>query len=222
MNLIKTLFPKHIRILILGIFILISTIIFIKIVDDVFSGKSGNQESLVNDQLILKKIFELKQNSLTQIMTDITALGSVSVIMLIICVIVILLITHKDWSGLTYILIVASGSLIIPVLLKNYFNRERPDVLQHLAIVNNSSFPSGHSFGATVAYLSFAFLLSREIKQIKLEVLYYFLAAVIILFVGVSRMYLGVHFPTDVVGGICAGMIWFSIVSITFLNLTKK
>ena len=55
MNLIKTLFPKHIRILILGIFILISTIIFIKIVDDVFSGKSGNQESLVNDQLILKK-----------------------------------------------------------------------------------------------------------------------------------------------------------------------
>ena len=173
--------------------------------------------ALVYDQLILKRFYEIRGDSLTQSMIDITALGSVSVIALLICVIVIFLIVHRDWRGLLYILITASGSATIPVFLKTYFNRERPDVLEQLVAVKNTSFPSGHSFGATVAYLSFAFLLSREIKEIKLEILYYMLAAIVIVFVGTSRMYLGAHYPTDIVGGICVGMIWFSIVTIPFI-----
>ncbi len=222
MKFTKNLTPKHVRMVFLGIIILISAIIFQKIVQDVFwESKSGNDESLTKDNAILKRIYEIRENSLTQSMIDITSLGSVSVISLLISIIVIFLISHKDWNGVFYLLVVALGSLVIPVFLKNYFSRVRPDILERLVIVKNSSFPSGHSFGATVTYLSFVFLLSRELKDIKLEVLYYSLAAFIIALVGASRMYLGVHYPTDIFGGVVVGIIWFSMVSISFLYFSK-
>ena len=218
MEFIKKLSQKQIRMIIMGIIIIISSILFKEVVDDVFSNpKEREHEAQVYDQLILKKLYEIRQDSLTQSMIDITALGSVSVITLLISVVVVFFIGHKDWRGLFYILITASGSATIPVFLKTYFNRERPDVLEQLVAVKNTSFPSGHSFGATVAYLSFAFLLSREVKEIKFENLYYILAAIVITFVGTSRMYLGAHYPTDIVGGICVGMIWFSFVTIPFI-----
>lgn len=203
--------------IIMGGILIISAILFGDIVEDVFS----NPETLAFDQVVLKKFQGIRASELTQSMTDLTALGSVSVITLLTCVIVIFLVVHRDWNGLLYILIVISGSATIPVFLKNYFNRVRPDVLEHLAVVKSPSFPSGHSFGATVAYFSLAFLLSREIKEIKLEILYYALATMVVALVGTSRMYLGVHYPTDIAGGICVGMMWFSIVSIPFVYFTK-
>lgn len=206
----------------MGLIIIIAAVLFAEVVDDVFSDpQRGDPETLIFDQVVLKKFQEIRGSELTQSMTDLTALGSVSVITLLTCVIVIFLVVHRDWKGLLYILIIVSGSATIPVFLKNYFNRDRPDVLEHLAIVKSTSFPSGHSFGATVAYFSLAFLLSREIKEIKLEILYYTLAAIVVALVGTSRMYLGVHYPTDIAGGICVGMMWFSIVSIPFLYFTK-
>lgn len=222
MSFIKKLSQKQIRMIIMGLIIIISALIFKEVVDDVFSDtKGGDPEALVFDRMALKKFRDIRGSELTQSMIDLTALGSVSVITLLMSVIIIFLIVHRHWRGLLYILIIISGPATIPVFLKNYFNRERPDVLDHLAAVKNSSFPSGHSFGATVAYFSLAFLLSREIKEIKLEVLYYALAAIVVALVGTSRMYLGVHYPTDIVGGICIGMMWFSIVSIPFIYFTK-
>lgn len=222
MTFIKTLSQKHIRMILMGLIIVVSAIFFVKIVDDVFSDpEHGDPEALIFDQMILKKFYAVRDQELTQSMTDLTALGSVSVIALLTCVIVIFLMAHRDWRGLGYILIVASGSATIPVFLKNYFDRERPDILERLAIVKSTSFPSGHSFGATVAYFSLVFLLSREIKETKLEILYYTIAATVVALVGTSRMYLGVHYPTDIAGGICLGIMWFSIVSISFLYFTK-
>lgn len=206
----------------MGFLILISAILFVEIVDLVFWDTKVEDTTTINyDQIILKKIRDIREKELTQTMIDLTALGSVSVITLMTFLIMIFFICHKDWRGLLYILIVMSGSATIPVLLKNYFNRERPDVLEQLSVVKNTSFPSGHSFGATVAYFSLAFLLSREIKEIKLEVLYYFLATIVVALVATSRMYLGVHYPTDVVGGICVGLIWFCVVTIPFVYFKK-
>lgn len=206
----------------MGIVILLTALIFAEVVDDVFSDpKAGDPETLIFDKAILHKLQQIRGPELNQSMTDITALGSFSVITLFACVIAIFLIAHKDWNGLTYIFIMALGTLVIPGGLKEIFNRERPDVLNQIAYVKSSSFPSGHSFGATVAYFSLAFLLAREIKEIKVEVLYYILASIVVALVGTSRMYLGVHYPTDIVGGICVGLMWFSLVSIPFIYATK-
>lgn len=222
MNLIKNLSQKQIRIIIMAILIVVSAIIFEEVVDDIFSDpKGGDPEALIFDKAVLKKFQEIRGPELNQSMIDITALGSFSVIALFSCVIVIFLLVHKDWKGLQYIVLITFGSTLLPGILKGFFLRERPDALARLTDVKSTSFPSGHSFGATVAYFSLAFLLSREIKEIKLEILYYSLAVIVVALVGTSRMYLGVHYPTDIVGGICAGLIWFSIVSIPFVYFSK-
>lgn len=218
MNFISKLSQKQIRIILLGIIIIISAVIFAEVVEDVFSDPAhGDPETLIFDKAVLKSFRGWRSENLNQSMIDITALGSFSVIALLTCVIVIFLIVHKDWKGLGYIFLMALGSLTIPSFLKDYYMRARPDALGQLTTVTSASFPSGHSFGATVAYLSLAFLLSRELKEIKLEILYYILAFFVIAIVGTSRMYLGVHYPTDIVGGVCVGLIWFGLVSIPFI-----
>lgn len=222
MNFIKKLSQKQIRMIIMALVIVISAFIFEEVVDDIFSDpKGGDPEALIFDKAVLKKFQEFRGSELNQSMIDITALGSMSVIALFTCVIVTFLVVHKDWKGLQYIFFIILGSTTIPGFLKSYFVRERPDALARLADVKSTSFPSGHSFGATVAYFSLAFLLSRELKEIKLEILYYSLAILVVALVGISRMYLGVHYPTDIVGGICSGLIWFSLVSIPFVYFSK-
>lgn len=214
--------PRIIRILIMSIVIIIGLFVFEEVVDDIFSDpKIGDPETLVFDNGILQKFREIRTVSLNQAMSDITALGSFSVISLMTLVLVIFLFIEKDWRGLGYIICMSAGSAIIPESLKSLFMRERPDISGHLTYVKSTSFPSGHSFGATVAYFSLAFLLSRELKNTKIEVLYYIVASIVVLLVGTSRMYLGVHYPTDVVGGISAGLMWFSIVSIPFVYFSR-
>jgi undecaprenyl-diphosphatase len=222
MNLIKNISQKKMRIISMSFIILISAVLFGNIVHEVFyETKIGDMEAINFDNKVLKKLQEVRSASLNQSMIDITALGSSSVIVLFTILIVTILVAHKNWNGLLYLFIILLGASILPEFLKNYFMRERPDILGRLTNVSSSSFPSGHSFGATVSYFSLAFLLSREVKNIKLEILYYFLAAIIVVMVGISRMYLGVHYPTDVIGGISSGLIWFSIVSIPFVYFSK-
>lgn len=219
---IKKLTQKQIRLIILGMIIVLSLIVLEEIVDDIFSDPLiGDTETLIFDNNVLKSLREYRSPDLNQSMVDITALGSFSVITLLTCILTIFLLAHKDWRGLLYIFTMAAGTLVIPVMLKSYFLRDRPDPLSQIAYAQHSSFPSGHSFGATVAYFSMAFLLTRELKELKLEFLYYFLAIVVVMLVGVSRMYLGVHYPTDVIGGISSGLIWFSLVSMVFIYFSK-
>jgi undecaprenyl-diphosphatase len=213
---------KHMRMIFLAVIILLSIIIFKIVVNDVFSELAGSDSStLIFDKSVLKMFRDFRGEDLNQAMLDITALGSFSVITLFTCVLVILFIAHKDWKGISYIFFMTVGSLSVPPFFKNLYVRARPDALERLQVVKSTSFPSGHAFTATVTYLSLAFLLSRELKEIKLEILYYILAFVVIAFVATSRMYLGVHYPTDIIGGVCLGLIWFSLVSIPFIYYSK-
>lgn len=214
---------KNIRLIIMSILVIASAFVYEEVADDVFSDPAhGDPETLVFDKAVLKMFNNLREETLNQSMIDMTALGSFSVILFMALVLLVFLIAHKDKRGLLYMAIISIGPLTIPTFLKNYYMRARPDVLEHLAAVKSTSFPSGHSFGATVAYLSLAFLVSREIKDIKLEVLYYIMAFVVIGVVGFSRMYLGVHYPTDVVAGISLGLIWFCLASMPFIYFSRS
>jgi undecaprenyl-diphosphatase len=142
------------------------------------------------------------------IFRDITSLGGATVLTLMtIAVTGFLLIDAKPGAA---ILVLGSviGGVVLSSILKLGIDRPRPDLVAHLVEVRTASFPSGHAMLSAVVYLTLGGLLSRmeRPRQIKIYVLS--VAVILTLLIGVSRVYLGVHWPTDVLAGWCAGATW--------------
>ncbi len=92
-------------------------------------------------------------------------------------------------------------------LLKLFFNRQRPSV-EHLVSAGGTSFPSGHAMGSMLFYGTFIFLMPKFIHNKKLCLAIQLLLGLLVLGVGISRIYVGVHYPTDVIGGFLMGAAW--------------
>jgi undecaprenyl-diphosphatase len=143
-----------------------------------------------------------------EMMRDYTALGGVAVLMLVIVgVIGFLVMSGRRSTGLALFVITGSGFLTT-FLLKGAFARPRPDLVPHGMHVLSLSFPSGHSMMSAVCYLTLAAILSRVLET-RAERVYVLVAAVAItVIVGTTRIYLGVHWPSDVLAGWAAGGAW--------------
>lgn len=100
-----------------------------------------------------------------------------------------------------------SGAFV-SMMLKNIYSRPRPNLVPHLSLVYSSSFPSGHSMLSAVVYLTLGSLLAAVMPNRKLKIYVLSVAVMLTLFVGASRVYLGVHYPTDVLAGWLAGLVW--------------
>jgi undecaprenyl-diphosphatase len=107
-----------------------------------------------------------------------------------------------------------AGGLILTLILKDAFHRQRPDVVPHAAYVSTASFPSGHSMMSAVTYLTLGALLARSRKQKHLKAYALLVATLLTFLVGLSRVYLGVHWPTDVLAGWAAGAGWALLCSL--------
>ncbi len=139
---------------------------------------------------------------------DVTALGGVGVLTFFtIAVAGFLWLQRKQ--GMTVFLIASIGSgVALSSLAKSLFDRPRPDLVPHGSYVYTASFPSGHSLMAAVTYLTVAILVARSFLQRRTKIYVMALAVVMTLSVGLSRIYLGVHWPTDVIAGWAAGGAW--------------
>jgi undecaprenyl-diphosphatase len=102
---------------------------------------------------------------------------------------------------------VASG-VIVSTILKDLFHRPRPDLVPYAASASGASFPSAHSMMSAVTYLTLGALLARSHKRKRLKAYSLLLAMLLTFAVGVTRVYLGVHWPTDVLAGWTAGAVW--------------
>jgi len=141
-------------------------------------------------------------------MRDITSLGSSSVLVLIVtAVIVYLLLIRRPRTALLIFVAVAGGQLLSS-LLKLEIDRPRPDLVSHLVNETSLSFPSGHAMLSAVTYLTLGSLAARFLPGRTTKIYVLSLAVLITLLVGVSRVYLGVHWPSDVLAGWCAGFAW--------------
>jgi undecaprenyl-diphosphatase len=139
---------------------------------------------------------------------DITALGSSTVLGLVVLVVTGYLLLHRLYRTSAFILVASCGGGVLNWLLKLTFDRPRPDLVPHLRDVMSSSFPSGHALQSAAVYLTLGTLLMR-LAEGRLARFYCITVAMLAtLLVGLSRIYLGVHYPTDVLAGWLIGLSW--------------
>ena len=139
---------------------------------------------------------------------DVTSLGSVVVVCLLGAPFIgYLLISGRRGSAIL-MLVAVIGGLVLNDVLKIIFDRPRPDLSLPSIRVFTSGFPSGHAALSMVAYFIMASLLAQDARSALLKRYIMATAALLVLLIGMSRVYLGVHYPTDVVAGWCVGASW--------------
>lgn len=142
---------------------------------------------------------------------DFTALGGIGVLVLITLGALGYLLLAGRYRAALFAAIAVPGGILLSTVMKMGFDRPRPDLVPHEAMVYTASFPSGHSMMSAVTYLTLAALLTRVQPALRLKAYLLILAILLTLLVGVSRVYLGVHWPTDVLAGWTAGASWAAL-----------
>ena len=139
---------------------------------------------------------------------DFTALGGVGVLVLLTIFAGCFMWLRERYRTALFLGVAVGGGLVASMAFKNFFDRPRPELVPHGSIVYSASFPSGHSMMAAITYLTLAVLLARTQTSPKIRTFFIIAATLIVFGVGVSRVYLGVHWPTDVLAGWTAGAAW--------------
>ena len=188
---------------------------FIEIADDVMEGDTEQIDRRI--LLMMRQPGDLSDpigpRWLEEMMRDFTGLGGIAILTLItLAAIFYLLMVRKGKSAL-YLLACAFFGTVMSNLLKMGFDRPRPDLVPHDTVVYTMSFPSGHSMMAAVIYLTIGAMLARVQPNHRLKIYIMALAVIITVLIGCSRVYLGVHWPSDVLagwtaGGTCALVFW--------------
>lgn len=197
---------------------------FVKVADEVMEGDAGNL-----DRSILLALRDPNNLSdplgppwLEEMMRDFTALGSTGVLTLLtLVVLAFLMMTGKRHAAALVAVSVAGGTALSQVM-KWGFDRPRPDLVPHGVAVYTQSFPSGHAMLSAVVYLTLGALLARTQARTRVKVFLLAMAATVTVVVGISRIYLGVHWPTDVLGGWMLGAGWASACWLVMLWLQHR
>jgi undecaprenyl-diphosphatase len=145
---------------------------------------------------------------LEEVGRDVTALGGVTVLTLLIATVTAFFWLAAMRRAAVYVAVASLGAFLVSVGLKHVFERPRPELTPHGVAVYTYSFPSGHSTMSAAVYLTLGMVASRFVKRRRLKVLLVGVAMLVTATVGVSRVYLGVHWPTDVLAGWAVGFSW--------------
>jgi undecaprenyl-diphosphatase len=152
-------------------------------------------------------------------MRDVTALGGFTVLTLVTVVGVLAFLFHGRRRHALVLAATVIAAQFSSEALKAVYGRPRPDLVSHGSYVYSGSFPSGHSMLSAATYLTIAMLISSLEPRRTTKAMVFVVAGVITVAVGFSRVYLGVHWPSDVLGGWCAGAAWASLAWLVLLKI---
>jgi undecaprenyl-diphosphatase len=153
---------------------------------------------------------------------EITSLGGGAVLSLMTSLVVGYLLIERLYASAVLIIVAVGGGTLLTAGLKGFFERDRPTVVPHLTDALAKSYPSGHSMMSSVVYLTLAVLLARTMKRRRVKIYLVSTALFLSFLVGLSRVYLGVHYPTDVVAGWAGGTAWALLCWLTAYWLEKR
>jgi undecaprenyl-diphosphatase len=174
------------------------------------------------DSSILTAVLKIRRPWLSGVAVDFTALGSTTLVVLITAAGVCVLFSLKDGLAAWQLLINSVGAGMWTIITKNFIERSRPENIVQLVQVSGFSYPSGHSLASASLYLTMAILTVRYLPTKKARVLLLGLAISVILLVGVSRVYLGVHYPSDVASGASLGVAWALLLAGSFSVFERR
>jgi undecaprenyl-diphosphatase len=196
---------------------------FTEIADEVFEGDS---ESL--DRTILMSIRSADDLSdpvgprwIEEMGRDFTALGGIGVLSFITIAVSGYLLLQRNARAALFLLFAVSGGFVVSMMLKIWFARPRPDLVPHGSYIYTASFPSGHAMMAAATYLTLGAILARLHVRFRLKAYFLILAVILSVCVGASRVYLGVHWPTDVFAGWTLGASWAMLCWLTALRMQR-
>lgn len=181
----------------------------------IVAGEVSEGETLGFDRRVLLALRNplnpadpIGSRSFEEAMRDVTALGGVTVMILVTVVgVLAFLMQRRRWhAGILAATVLAAD--LSSEGLKNFYGRPRPDLVPHGAYVYSASFPSGHSTLSAATYLTLAMLIASLEPTRGTKTMVFIVAVVLVLSIGVSRVYLGVHWPSDVLAGWCLGAAW--------------
>jgi undecaprenyl-diphosphatase len=142
-----------------------------------------------------------------EMVRDVTALGSYAFILITVVIVAGYLLLARKPDLAAFMVVAVLGGMAISHLLKEVFDRPRPDI-EHAVRVFTASFPSGHATLSAVTFLTLAALLTRVRARRGVKLYFVSVAVVLTVLTGLSRVYLGVHYPSDVLAGWCVGSAW--------------
>jgi undecaprenyl-diphosphatase len=205
---------RHELVLLLGVLVVVAGAWgFIALADAVVEGRTQSF-----DERVLRSLrrpdnpaLPIGPDWVAEAARDLTALGGVAVLLLVTLAVAGFLFLDRKFATMCFVLTGVVSGLIFSSLLKASFARPRPDVVPYLSQVYTSSFPSGHSMMSAIVYLTLGAVLARMVARRRLKFYFLIVALLLTCLVGVSRVYMGVHYPTDVLAGWTAGLVWATL-----------
>lgn len=183
--------------------------IFIFLTSEVQESIAGEKETIgLIDKYSLDFILQNRTPKLTSVAEVITGLGSGVVLGFLTLAIIAYEIFKKRWVSVSQILFVAIGSPILILFLKLFYERHRPDYALGLINETGYSYPSGHSLASAAIYFTISILISKNLTQKNHKFMVWVLFILLVLLIGFTRIYLGVHHASDVMAGILLGAVW--------------
>ncbi|MFP4622804.1 MAG: phosphatase PAP2 family protein [Gemmatimonadota bacterium] len=180
---------------------------FAELANEVLAGSTQRL-----DEAVLTWVEGNRTAVLDRVALEITALGNLATVAVLVLAVSVFLWLTRHRLSVALLMTAVAGGATLSFLLKDIIDRPRPRVFEWGTQVASASFPSGHSMSAFVAYAAVAYLVGRLEPTPALRWTTWALAALIIVAVGASRVYLGVHYPSDVLGGYAAGLAWLAFV----------
>jgi undecaprenyl-diphosphatase len=214
LRLIRSRLPDR-KILVAFLLAAVMVFLFAKFVSEVMEG-----DTLAIDRHLIGALRSTDNPALpigprwfTAAMRDITALGGITCLTLVTTSAIGYLLVVRRAAMAAFVLFAVVGGAVGESLLKLMFNRPRPDIVLHLVEVSTTSFPSGHAMNSAVVYLTLGALIARTQASFGVRAYIMVLAVALTLLIGFSRVFLGVHWPSDVVAGWILGSAWALVCS---------
>ncbi len=183
---------------------------------------SANGSVQTFDESILKWVETLRTPFLNAMMVDITALGGLALTVVLGLLAVIIFVLTRDPVAAVHLVLTSAGGFFISIWTKSLISRPRPSVIPQLIHVSGFSYPSGHSITSAAIYLTMAILACRHFKPIKTRVVLISLAGIMTALISFSRIYLGVHYPSDTISGALVGLAWALVMAALFAKTHLK